>query len=98
MCDRYYKMIFKCDPFVPNFKNKPMYCLVDLHPEPRPHEPGSPNTTESGETEELKLHVSTNYKVEKREPTKHRMISHVDDIRAVLREASEKDENERPSS
>ena len=96
--DRFYKMIYKCDPFVPNFNNKPTHCLVDGdHVYTLNHDPTSlehTNTTESDETEELKLHVGTNYRVDRRGPTKHHMITHVDDILAVLGEVSGKDENE----
>ena len=46
------------------------------------------------EEEELKLYVGTDYRVKEWEPTKHRMITHVDDILGILKEVSGKDQHE----
>jgi hypothetical protein len=82
--DRFYKLIFKYDPCVPNFNNRPMHCLVDGdHVYTLNHDLTSlehKNTTPNDEEEELKLYVGTDFRVKEREPTKHRMITHVDDI------------------
>ena len=51
------------------------------------------NLTNDDEEEELKLPVSSDYRVKKREPTKHRMITHVDDILGILRELDDKEED-----
>ena len=37
--------------------------------------------------------MSSDYRVKKREPTKHRMITHVDDILGILRELDDEEED-----
>ena len=94
--DKFYKKVFAYDPPVPNFNNKPMHCLIDGdHVYTLNHDIRSlehKNMTNDDEKEELKLPVGSDYRLMKREPVQHRMISHVDDILRVLRELDDKEE------
>ena len=84
-------------PSFPILNNKPMHCRIDGdHVYSLNHDIRSlehKNLTNDDEEEELKLPVSSDYRVKKREPTKHRMITHVDDILGILRELDDKDED-----
>ena len=88
--DRFYRKIFTYDPVVPNFNNKPMHVLVDgdhvytLNHNIRSLEHKS--VGKDDEDDEKALYVSNHYRVREREPVKHRMITHVDDILGALRE------------
>jgi hypothetical protein len=89
--DRFYQTIDGYDPPVANFNNRPMHCLVDGDARTRSYhdlqEPRAQGAAD-GRGEEHKLTVGTDYKVKEREPVKHRMITHVDDILGVLKEVA----------
>ena len=94
--DKFYKLIFKYDPEVPNFNQHPMYCMTDgNHIYVLNHDLDKLAQKLDDDEEEYRVYASPDYRVdEEKEAARYRMIESVDDILLILRTAEEDEVSE----
>ena len=93
--DAFYKLIYRYDPEVANFNNKPMYCMTDgdhIYVLNHDLDKLAQKLQGEGEDEEFVVYASADYRVDSDErkeeklQTRYRMIEGVDDILQILKE------------
>ena len=92
--DIYYNQIYKYDPEVPNFHQKPMYCITDgdhIYTLNKDLESLAQKTDDN----EYKLVVGSDFRTPDK-PTKsdHRMIENIDELLDILRESDGSEQEE----
>ena len=92
--DIFYNLIYKYDPEVPNFNQKPMYCITDgdhIYTLNKDLE----SLAQKSDDEEYKVMVGADFRTPNK-PTKsdHRMIENVDELLDVLRESDSSEDME----
>ena len=96
--DIFHKLVFKYDPEVPNFNNKPMYCMFhESHIYTLNHDLDSLpyKDSEEEEKEQTLVWAGSDYKVKKEEKgRKHTVVDGVEDIFQVLRALPEAESGE----
>jgi hypothetical protein len=91
--DVFYKLIYRYDPVVPNFNNKPFYCLTDgNHIYTLNHNLERLAQKQDEETSEYQVYASPDFRTRDKEEMHpdHRMIEHINDIINILREEEAK--------
>jgi len=89
--DVFYNLIFKYEPEVPNFNNRPFYCVTDgnhIYTLNKDLE----SLAQKANADEYNVSASSNFHIpEKPENANYRVIDHIDEILDILREAPEED-------
>ena len=94
--DKFYKLIFRYDPEIPNFNQKPMYCMTDGdHIYVLNHDLDKLAQKLDDDEEEYRVYASPDYRVdEEKTAARYRMIEDVDDILHILRKLEDEEESE----
>jgi hypothetical protein len=90
--DKFYRLVERYDPEVPNWNNKPLYCMTDGdHIYTLNHDLNRlAQKIDDGESDEYYVYASQDFRVfDKRTPVEHRMIDNIDDIIRILRDIPE---------
>jgi len=96
--DLYYNLIHKHDPEVPNFNNKPMYCLTDGN-----HiyllDKDLESLAQMTKGDEYKVVVGSDFRTpDKPVKADHKMIEHIDELLDILRESDSSGQEEEADS
>ena len=95
--DKFYRLVERYDPEVPNWNNKPLYCMTDGdHIYTLNHDLNRlAQKIDDGESDEYYVYASQDFRVfDKRTPVEHRMIDNIDDIIRILRDIPEAEDRE----